>query len=132
MTPPAQLHQGQYMAHVGMHAAVGYHPEQVQGSVSIARLLDGIAEGVIIEETAVFNRGVDTHQVLAQNAAATQSHMSNLGVAHLTWGQPDRGSRSLQHRMRIAGEIIVQARGMRLENRVIAFAGIDSETVKND
>ena len=49
---------------------------------------------------SVRHRGIDPRQILHDNPASADIHVANLGIADLTFGQPDRGAGGGQSRPR--------------------------------
>ena len=115
-----------------MHAAVRHQSQQMQRAVGIACFVNRISEDRILEEALIRNGIVDTYQILTQDLSATQRDMPDLGVAHLTDRQTDRGAGGFQYRMRMVREILIQLRGARLLDRVVGFTWIDAESVQDD
>jgi hypothetical protein len=60
------------------------------------------------EERAVFDPGVDAHEVLHDHAAGAEIHVPDLGIAHLTGRQTDMAFGGLQEGRRMQPAQAVQ------------------------
>ena len=102
------------MIHVGVDAAVGDEPEQVDVLAS----LECPDERRVLEERAVLDRLVDAHQVLEEHAARADRQVPDLGVAHLAVREADRLAGRLERRVREVGPEPVEDRGVRELDRI--------------
>ena len=110
------------MVEVGVDAALGDEPEQVNVAAARLRALEGADEHRILEERAVADRGVHPLQVLEQDPAGPDRQMADLGVAHLPGRQADRLAGGREGRVRVlAPEPVEDGRVRELDS--IARAG---------
>src|SRR3954454_22367545 len=65
--------------------------------------LEGIAQYLVVEQRAVGDRLVDTHQILVEPSARADRQVTDLGVPHLPGRQPGGLARSLDRRVRVLG-----------------------------
>ena len=89
-----------------MHAAVRHQPDQVDpGSVGERRTQHLVALQRPVRDGLVYPR-----QVLHDYRAGAQVHVPDLGVTHLTVGEPDRSTAGDQLGMGIGGPELVEHR----------------------
>jgi hypothetical protein len=74
---------------VRVDASVRDEAEEMYLAASLARSPKGTEQGIVREERAVLDRGVDAHQILEENPARPDREVPDLRVAHLPRGQPD-------------------------------------------
>ena len=101
------------MIDVGVDAAVGREPEQVDVPASRARASNAPSSASFSKNDAVLDRRVDAHEVLVDDAARPDGQVADLGVPHLAGGRPDGLARGLERRMREAGPELVEDRRVR-------------------
>ena len=86
-----------HVVDVRVDAAVRDETEEVN---TIAPL-EGAAERVILEEGAVLDRLVHTHQILVEDAPGPDRQMADLRVPHLPRGESNRLAGGLEGRVRV-------------------------------
>jgi hypothetical protein len=84
---------------------------------------DEVLQAQVAYQLACLHGGIDTRQVLHDHAAGADIHVADLGVAHLTGGQPDMQFRSIDQRMRAVAHETVPGRRVRQPDRVVIVAG---------
>ena len=88
--------QGVQVVLVAVDAAGRQQPHDVQYPVVLHGGGDGTVQGFVGREFAALDGTVDACQILVDDPARAEVHVSHLGVAHLAAGQPDAGSGSVQ------------------------------------
>src|SRR5262245_28839731 len=97
-----------------MDAAVGDEPEQVH----VLAAVECSDQRRILEERAVLDRVVHTHQVLEQDAPGADRQVPDLRVPHLPVREADRLSRGLQRGVRVLAPQPVEDGRLRELDRV--------------
>ena len=87
---------------VRMHAAGRHQPHQMRGPVALFQLADKLAQRRHGGELAVGDSCVDARQVLQYKPSGAEIGVADLGVPHLTVGEPDIMLARLQMRVRPA------------------------------
>ncbi len=88
-----------------------------------------------MRQTAVRNRKIDARQILHDNPAGAQIHVTDFGVAHLAVGQADRQAGRCQQGMGLLGHQPIPCGGVGQSNGIIDRLGTVSPAVeyaKND
>ncbi len=129
---PAEANQGREVIQVTVHTAVRYQAKQMHRASLTLGQVCGVEQRRVGEEFAAPDRVVDMHDVLSNDVACAEDQMADLGVTHLTIRKADGMTRGIQRGVRIATEIGIQLRRVRLRNAIVAFARIDAETVQYD
>src|SRR5437868_3880179 len=85
-----------------------------------------------LEERAVRDRRVDTHQVLVEAAARADREVTDLGVAHLPVRQARCRARRLEGRVRVVAPETVEHRRLRKVDGVSRPGRRTAEAVEDD
>src|SRR5579872_344783 len=101
------------------------------GTAALLQVGDEPREGFFFRERAILDRLVDARQFGHRDAAGAQVHMADLGIAHLSLGQPDEGFRGVDQSLRAGGDQPVIVRRARIEDGVVARIGSETPSVEN-
>ena len=88
-------------------------------------------EGSILEEIPILDRLVDPSDVLIDNSARTEIHMTNLAVAHQAQRQPNLVTGRGEQRVRVAPEQLLEVMRL-LSDRVVLTLGPVPPAVQNN
>ncbi len=128
----SQFSHGNQMILVAVNASVGKQAEDMHGLACTRCLIDGGANGGVLEELAVADGFGDLREVLVHNAARAQVHVAHFGIAHLPVRQTHIHAAARDESVRLAGEqavidwLVGGVDGIEL--RIVAV----SEAVEND
>jgi hypothetical protein len=125
----AQLDQGQEVADMAVHTAVGDQAQQVQRPAFGRCGEDRAHQGRVGQEGLVGDGIVDEDQVLAHDASAAQGEVPHLGITHLTVGQANPAPGGVEDGERITEQVLVEPRGTGRCNGIVQFAWVDPEAV---
>src|SRR5207244_10283021 len=89
-------------------------PEQMDAPPA----LEHAAQRRVLEERAVGDRAVHTHQVLVEAPPGTDREVADLGVAHLPRRQSDGLAGRVERRVRVGAPQAVEVRRVRQFDRV--------------
>ena len=98
------------MLDVRVDPAIRDETEQMHIGPALLRPLERADEGGVLEEGPVRDRAVHPLEVLVEDPARADRQMADLGVAHLSCGQPDRFAGGIEHRVRVARPEAVEHR----------------------
>ncbi len=115
-----------------VHATVGDQAHQVQRPARAFRRVEGFLDRRQSRKLAGIDRLGDAHDVHVDDPARAQGHVADLGVAHLTVGEPDGGSGGLELRARAARAQLREERRVRERRRVTRAAVTEAESVEHD
>jgi len=116
-----------------VHTAVGDQAEQVQPATRrIAGPFAGRLQCLVLEEAAVGDRVVDSHQILLDDRPGTEVEMPDLGVAHLALREPDIGPAGGELGARVGRPQLVEAGGVGLLDRVARAGRSKSPPIEDD
>ena len=82
-----------------MHPARRQEAHQMAGPARSAELADQTSERLIACQAAVVDGRIDPPDLLIDDAPGAETEMADLGIAHLTAGQPDFDARGVQQRV---------------------------------
>ena len=129
---PGHLQQGVQVLDVGVDAAVGQKPVQVQAGALFQAVVHGLVVGGVFKEAAVVDGPGDPGQILEHHPAAADVGVAHLAVAHLPGGQTHVQAAGGQGGVGIFGEKPVQL-GRLGQAHGIAGAGVgEAEAVHDD
>jgi len=94
-----QVDHRQDLVLVAVDAAGREQPHDVHGLLVENGLVHGVHQGLVEEEGAVLDRLVDASQVLVDDAAGPQVHVSHFRIAHLSFRQADGLARGSDQRV---------------------------------
>ncbi len=129
---PGELRDGHRVAVHAVDPAGSDEPHQVQTRAALGDRADRGQQCGILAEGASGDLGVDAGQVLEHRPAGSDVEVSDLAVAHLPVGQPDRGPGSLQPAVRPVAEQRPPARHVRSGDGVHGWVRTDAEAVDDD
>ena len=120
------------MLDVGVDAAVGQKPVQVQAGALFQAVVHGLVVGGVFKEAAVVDGPGDPGQILEHHPAAADVGVAHLAVAHLPGGQTHVQAAGGQGGVGIFGEKPVQL-GRPGQAHGVAGAGVgEAEAVHDD
>ena len=126
------LQQGIQVLDVGVDAAVGQKPVQVQAGALFQAVVHGLVVGGVFKEAAIVDGAGDAGQVLEHHPAAADVGVAHLAVAHLPGGQTHVQAAGGQGGVGIFGEKPVQL-GRPGQAHGVAGAGVgEAEAVHDD
>ena len=128
----AKANQGLQMPHMTVDTAVRDQAEQVDGFIFTGCLLQAGKQSGITIELAILDGVIDAHHILANNGAAAEGQMADLGVPHLSIRQTHRMARRIEAGMGIIGKISVEPGRIGFGIPVELFAGINANPVHDD
>ena len=121
-----EVEHGEDVRLVAVHAAGRDEAKQVERAIGRLGRVAGLHERGVVEETAVGDRGVDAGEVLVDDAARTDVHVADFGIAHLPVRQTDELPVRLHQRVRIFAQHAPPVRqvgpGDRVVRGVVAMA----------
>ncbi|MNM79137.1 hypothetical protein D3C81_910620 [compost metagenome] len=127
-----QFGHGDQVILVTVHAAIGQQAEDVYGLAAAHGLVDRATEHFVCEELAIFDGLSDSGEILVHNAAGTEVHVADLGVAHLPVRQTDVHARAGDQAVRLGGaQAIVDRRVGRIDGVVVGAFAV-TETIQDD
>lgn len=88
---------------MAVHAAIRQQAENVNGLAGTGCLVHGAGEHRVLEELAIADGFGDAGEVLVDDAAGPQVHVTDFGVAHLPVRQADIHARAGNEPMRPGG-----------------------------
>ena len=95
------LQQRVKMSLLRVHAAIGHQAEKMQAPLAGARMFHCIEQHRMREEFAVPDHQINARDVHVDDASRANIEMTNLAVAHLPLGQPNKGTAGMNERVRI-------------------------------
>ncbi len=129
---PGELGERDEVAIVRVHAARSDEPDDVEPTLASSSRRAGCDERRPLEERTVGDGRIDPGQLLQHRPAGAEVQMPDLGVAHLAGRQPYGPVRSLERRVRPAGEEASPAGHVGSCNRVGVAFPADPEAVQDD
>ena len=129
---PTQLDQGHELIDVAVHAPIRDQAHQVDRPTGGGGLAGGGGQDRIREEAPIRDGGIDQDQVLLDHPAATQAHVSDLGVAHLSVRQADGQPGGQEGAVRKARVVLVELGRLGDGDGVVGLARIEPEAVQDD
>ena len=115
-----RLRSRDHVIEVPVHAAVGYHTQQMRRAPTFNQPLRKVGEPGIDREGAFLDREVNLTQIHGHDAARADVGMAHLRVAHLAFGQARVRAVGDQRRMGAAGHDAVEI-GCMGKGRGVAF-----------
>ena len=116
----------QQVSLVAVDPAPGHQAHDVNGTALRDGLIDSVSVGRVIIELACLDGVVDTRHVLKDNAAGPETHVADLGVAHLPVRQPHIPAGARYERMwRLRPEPVPHGRlaiGYRIISRLFSIS----------
>src|SRR5712671_3505704 len=120
------------MSLLRMHTSIGDQAEQMKSPFSDACMLHRGQQNGMREELAVLDHQVDASDVHVHDATGPDVEMSDLAVAHLSFGQSNKRSAGVNQRVGIFAQQTVVG-GLARESDGVGFRlGAVSPAVEND
>ena len=94
--------------------------------------VDGVAQRCIGVESAVGNGFIDACDLLINDAARAQAHVSHLGITHLPIGQAHIKPRTRDQMMRLLRPKPIPRGGVGMSDRVVVGGFSVAETIEYD
>ena len=116
---------------------VAVHAPRTEQAEDMQRAGGGLRRGAslqqcgVVEKAAVRDGGVDTRQVLVDDAAGADVHVADFGVAHLAVRQADVQAMGLDQRMRIVGQQLAPVRQVGQRQRVAGLVLAIAPAIEN-
>jgi hypothetical protein len=114
-----QLHHRQDMVLVAVDPARRQQAQDMDRRPAAGGALDGLDQGLVVEERAVLDGAGDAGEVLHHQPPGPDVHMPDLGIAHLLVGQADVGPRAADQGVGIERPEVVPDRLMGALDRVV-------------
>ena len=127
--PLRKLQKGVKMVRMGMDAARGDQPPDMQRGIVLFAVFDRSQESRVLKEITVLDRLGDPGQVLIDDAAGAHVQMADLGVAHLAVRKTDKQAAGLTFHKGAGLEQLVQIRGLCFVDRVVSRVLAQAEAV---
>jgi len=122
---PAQLDGGKEVPVESVHAPEAEETDEMEGA---ARLLCSAAErdqGLEVEEAAVGDALVDPDEILRHHPAGAEVEVSDLAVAHLTFGESDGQAARVEKSTGLGGpQAVPDGRVAELDGVADAFSAV--------
>ncbi len=132
LAPPGHLDEGEQVAQMAVHAAVGHEADEVERIAAASDAIHRRDERRVLEKITVADALVDAREVLVDDAAGAHVHVADLGVAHLARRQADGFARGDELGVRIAHEQLVEHGRPRHRDGVVRALGADAPAVEDD
>ena len=104
---------------VAVHATRREQAEHVQGAAARLRRRAGREQGFVARKAAIGNRRIDAGEILVDDAARTDVHVADFGIAHLPVRQSDMQAMGVDQGVRTVAQQGVPVRQPRLRKRVV-------------
>ena len=128
LTPSfGQLGETDNMLDMRMYAAVTHQTDQVDPLT----LLECLFERLILFNASILQRQRDFDQILVEDSAASDRHMPHFRVAHLSFGQADTQSGSMDQCPGCLCKQFVIRRLVGISERIFKAVWLVSNTVRN-
>ena len=124
------LKQSVEMLDVRMYTTVRKKSPQMQVRIILLAVVHSCKQSLILEEIAILDCLCNSGQILINNTAGTDVHMSNLRVSHLSIRKTNSKSGSSAFNKRALLHQFIHYRSICHRNRITLCAVIETITVK--
>jgi hypothetical protein len=128
---PGHFNQGLHMALVAVHAAVPQKTHQVKPVALSLCLSQRSQKSRVVTKLALIDILVDQSQILVDDAAGAEDHVTDFRISHLAVRQTDIHSGHGETRYRKIPIQPIDVRGRSLSNGIPFFSRIDSPSIQD-